>query len=52
MKGMLGRPIRSAKRNVCRYGCCLGHEKNGAAETKVCRAREKESLRRELRQES
>jgi hypothetical protein len=46
MKGMLGWSIRSAKRNVCRYGCCLGHEKNGAAKTKVCRQREKRSWKK------
>jgi hypothetical protein len=47
MKGMLGWPTRSAKRNVCRYGCCIYHEKDGQVPTKVHRKREKKAWNRE-----
>lgn len=47
MKGMLGWPTRSAKRHVCRYGCCIYHEKDGITPTKVHRKREKVAWKKE-----
>jgi len=46
VKGMLGWPTRSAKRQVCRYGCCVYHEKDGQVPTKVRRKREKTAWKR------
>lgn len=48
MKGMLGWPTRSAKRHVCRYGCCIFHEKDGITSVKTHRQREKRAWRKEL----
>jgi len=49
MKGMLGWSTRSAKRHVCRYGCCICHEKDGETPTKIHRQREKRVWKKQER---
>lgn len=44
MKGMLAWPTRSAKRNTCRYGCCVRFKRDSTTPTKTHRQREKRSL--------
>ena len=46
MKGMLGWPTRSAKRQTCRYGCCIYHERDGQRTTRVHRKREKRAWKK------
>ena len=48
MKGMLGWPTRSAKRDSCGYGCCLRWEQDAVTPTKIYRKREKRAWRKEL----
>lgn len=48
MGTMLGWHIRSARRNVCRYGCCMAHEHFGWRTTRMERTRDKRVWKKEV----
>ena len=47
MSTMLSWPSESAKRQVCRYGCCVQHQKDGETKSKVHRKRESRAWKKD-----